>query len=369
MDKKIIKIVALIAASLLFLGILFPIFSMFTFAAPKDSKLLEYEQKETDALRDLYSIEIELNAASDKVYQAEQMIAETDKKIAELDEELAVIKAEEEKQLNKFKGRFVAICENGSSSYLELIFSATSFSDFIDKLVIAQELAEYDKNIIDSMQEVKNKIQNAKNEQEALRNQQEQTKIALDIALKELQEKSDNATKYLEKLQSDKKAYEAYLDAKAAEEARAKQRAGITRGNGNVNLAKIRNGMFMWPTTTTRITSNFSPNRVNPVTGVLRAHTGTDIGAFSGEPIYASSGGTVTLAESNGGYGNCVIINHGNNVSTLYAHMSAILVSAGQTVVQGQQIGRVGSTGNSTGPHLHFEVIIDGTAVDPMQFF
>ena len=125
----------------------------------------------------------------------------------------------------------------------------------------------------------------------------------------------------------------------------------------------------MWPTTSSAVTSEFSPSRVNPVSGQVRPHTGTDIGAESGAPIWASAAGTVVFAGENGGYGNCVIIDHGSGVKTLYAHMSAILTAKDAVVQQGDQIGRVGSTGNSTGPHLHFEVLIGEDPVNAMQFF
>jgi len=129
-------------------------------------------------------------------------------------------------------------------------------------------------------------------------------------------------------------------------------------------------GEFTWPTPSCHyITSHFSPRRKNPVSGVYKRHTGTDIGAAYGTTIVAANSGTVTLAGWNSGYGNCVIIDHGGGKATLYAHMSSYSVSKGQTVSKGQKIGAVGSTGNSTGPHLHFEILINGAAVDPMQFF
>ena len=125
----------------------------------------------------------------------------------------------------------------------------------------------------------------------------------------------------------------------------------------------------MWPTYTRYITSYFGM-RNNPVSGVYKSHDGVDIGAAYGTAIYAAAGGTVVTAGWYGGYGNCVMINHGNGYTTLYGHQSRIAVSAGQTVSQGQVIGYVGSTGNSTGPHLHFEVRASATAmpINPLSF-
>ena len=126
---------------------------------------------------------------------------------------------------------------------------------------------------------------------------------------------------------------------------------------------------MMWPSYTSYITSPYG-YRVNPVSGIYKLHAGCDVGASYGSAIYAAASGTVILASWNGGYGNCVMINHGNGYTTLYGHMSSIAVSVGQTVSMGQTIGYVGSTGNSTGPHLHFEVRSSATGgtMDPMGF-
>ena len=126
---------------------------------------------------------------------------------------------------------------------------------------------------------------------------------------------------------------------------------------------------MMWPSYTKYLTSPFGP-RIHPVNGVYKNHDGVDVGASYGSNIYAAAGGTVICAGPNGGYGNCVMINHGNGYTTLYGHMSRIAVTVGQSVAMGQTIGCVGDTGNVTGPHLHFEVRSSATAwpMDPMSF-
>ena len=109
--------------------------------------------------------------------------------------------------------------------------------------------------------------------------------------------------------------------------------------------------------------------RVHPITGEYKSHTGMDIASNQGTAVYACDSGTVVLAEWYGGYGNCIMIDHGNGYKTLYGHLSVISVSNGQTVSQGETIGQVGSTGNSTGPHLHLEVYKNGSRIDPEQFY
>ena len=140
-------------------------------------------------------------------------------------------------------------------------------------------------------------------------------------------------------------------------------------GEGSGSEEEPSGTWMMWPSYTHTINSPYGM-RTNPVSGIYKLHAGVDIGASYGTSIYAAAGGTVIQAGENGGYGNCVMVNHGNGYTTLYAHMSSIAVSNGQSVSQGQVLGYVGSTGNSTGPHLHFEVRVSatGSTMNPMGF-
>lgn len=156
-------------------------------------------------------------------------------------------------------------------------------------------------------------------------------------------------------------AEEASLEALIVERERElqaqQQAAGIANGAGTSG------GMFSWPVTGT-ITSPFGW-RSNPFGGAPEFHQGLDIAAPSGTTVTAAAAGTVIMAQWYGGYGNYILIDHGGGYSTGYGHLSAMYVSSGQSVTRGQAIGAVGSTGQSTGPHLHFEVRIAGKPVDP----
>jgi len=142
--------------------------------------------------------------------------------------------------------------------------------------------------------------------------------------------------------------------------------AGIPSGGG---ADIITLGIYIWPSNDSNYITSFFGTRVHPITGEVHHHTGIDIGAAYGTAVLAAADGTVTLAGWNGEYGYCVIIDHGDGNKTLYAHMSLLDVSAGQTVTQGQTVGFVGSTGTSTGPHLHFETFVNGSRVDPLLYF
>lgn len=142
--------------------------------------------------------------------------------------------------------------------------------------------------------------------------------------------------------------------------------AAVIGGGGTGTICL---GVYIWPSNDSNDITSFFGTRVHPIYGDVRQHTGIDIGASYGTDVLAADGGTVINSGWSGGYGNCIIIDHGKGNKTLYAHMSKLLVSTGQTVAQGQTIGLVGSTGNSTGPHLHFETYVNGSRVDPLQYF
>lgn len=135
-------------------------------------------------------------------------------------------------------------------------------------------------------------------------------------------------------------------------------------GTGTISM-----GVYIWPSNNSNYGTSFFGTRIHPIYGDVRHHNGIDISAVYGTNVLAADGGTVISSGWAGGYGNCIIIDHGNGNKTLYAHMSKLLVSTGQTVTHGQTIGLVGSTSNSTGPHLHFETYVNSNRIDPLQYF
>lgn len=369
MNKKTIKIIAIIIACLLVLAVVAPALSIFVFAVQSDETLKNMEKDESDAVEELKELEGKINELGDKIYQNNERIKEIDEELTDIEDELEDAEEKEGKQMDEFKSRIAATCENSGVSYLELIFSSSSISDFVDKLVIAKELAEYDKSVIDSMKEIKSGIEDKKKSREELKEEQEKAREDNETASEELETKKRDLEEFLSDLKEDKDEYKKYLDGIDSEEEAAKEKAGIDVSDDNVDLSKVPVGSLKWPTSSNNITDEFSPDRVHPVTGEVRPHKGVDIGGNQGDPVYAAEDGTVVFSDINGGYGNCIILNHGNGVNTIYGHMSTLLVENGAKVRKGEQIGRVGSTGVSTGPHLHFEVLINGIAVDPMQFF
>ncbi len=384
MSRKIVKITAIIISAIFILGLVGSLCMQFAFAASlqdqlnqanKEQKAAEQKRNEAQGkraktLEESQNLEKEIFALQDQVDTLSDQISETDGKLAEESAKLAVATQKAENQYDSFKERFRVMCEDGATSYLEILFSATSFSDLIDRLEIAKEISSYDKAIFDVMENSRLQIEESKNAIETLKTEQEARKAQKVEQTSALEAKKAENDAYIKELQADIASYSKVIEEKerAQDSLRQQIAASLSNSTSSGSRAYV-GGEFMWPATSTYITSAFSPSRKNPVTGKMRKHTGVDIGAGNGTPIKAANGGTVTLAGWNSGYGNCVIIDHGGGKATLYGHMSKILVSKGQSVSKGTEIGKVGSTGNSTGPHLHFEILINGTPVNPMNYF
>ncbi len=383
MSRKMVKIVSIIIAVALIFGIVASLAVELVYAETAQQKINQQQVKKNEAqeklnsnkqkraktLAEMEKFEKEAGEIQTQIDAIDKKIAETDKSLAEQQAKLDVAAARAEEKYDLFKERFRVMCEQGDVSYIEMLLSAKSFSDFVDKTEIVKEISEYDKKIFDEMEAVRLEIEKARDEIANLKKSQEESKNDLSTQKQALQKKQQEQQAYMRELESDAAAYQKVIDAAdAAMESLRRQISGsLSSSSGGKQYV---GGEFAWPTPSCHyITSHFSPRRKNPVSGVWKRHTGTDIGAAYGASIVAANSGTVTLAGWNSGYGNCVIIDHGGGRATLYAHMSSYSVSSGQYVQRGQQIGRVGSTGNSTGPHLHFEVLINGAAVDPMQYF
>ncbi|MBQ7036908.1 MAG: peptidoglycan DD-metalloendopeptidase family protein [Clostridia bacterium] len=262
--------------------------------------------------------------------------------------------------------------ERGSLSVLTVLFSADSFSDLLKRAELISQIAAYDDAVMERMEKAQAEIQAKK---QVLEEANTITKLNRDIQQNkkaELDAKKASLDSAMSALTADENAYRAALDeADAAEEALRAEIQALTNPSlgGTTTPPKYSGGKFCWPTpSTTYITSPFG-TRYHPIQKRNKTHTGIDIGAGHGASILAAEAGTVLRADWNSGYGNYVVIDHGGGVQTLYGHCSALLVKSGQTVSRGQQIALVGSTGVSTGPHLHFEVLINGSYTDPMAYF
>lgn len=264
--------------------------------------------------------------------------------------------------------RLVAMYELGEARPVEVLLQATSFTDFANRLYLLNQVVERDAELIDDYEDAQTSADqhraNVAAEERRLSQLQSQVRDQKD----RLTDWRDAATEKQSRLMTDKASYErdlAELEQNSHEVAAMLERLEHTRG-GQARLAKPWKGSLIFPVQG-HITSGFG-YRTHPIYHVRKLHTGIDIGASYGAPIHAAAGGVVVFAGRWGGYGNCVIIDHGGGLSTLYGHCSSLSVSEGQEVKQGQKIAAVGATGLATGPHLHFETRRNGRPVNPSGF-
>ncbi len=406
MTKKIIKPLfsALLALALVF-GLFIGVMPEKVTAASTQSEInalkdaksqLEDEassyQSTINSLRNKQASQLELKAALDskltvtnqQIMNLEEQIELHDQLIEQKTAEVEEAQAEADAQLVKYRTRIRAMEENGGYNYIEVIFGANSIAEFLSLIDDIGDIMKSDKELEDSYKASVAALKEAKAEYEEAQAELKQDKAELAQLKDELQVGISEAAAVISSLQSDinanasvlsdLKSQESELESqisakvkeleaqrKAEEEANKKDDdSGTKKGTGNL----------VWPSYCTYISSR-QGYRYHPISGVYSNHGGTDIAASYGSSIYAADSGTVTTAAYgwNGGYGNYVMIDHGNGMQTLYAHMSSIAVSSGQSVNRGQTIGYVGSTGNSTGPHIHFEMYVNGARVDPQSYY
>ena len=278
-----------------------------------------------------------------------------------------------DEQLEKYKVRVRAMEEAGRYSYFEVLFGANSIGEFLSLIDDIGDIMRSDKELENSYRESVEDLKAVKTEYEQAKTEMEDTKTELEDLKVQQEADIQQATAVIASLQSDINSNSSVLSQLSAQE--KELNADIQNKVNELNRQQEQNkpggntigtGNLVWPSYCTYITSRQGP-RTHPVTGEYKNHGGTDIGASYGSAIYAADSGTVVRSADgwNGGWGNYVMIDHGNGMQTLYAHMSSRAVSVGQTVSRGQTIGYVGSTGMSTGPHLHFEMYINGSRIDP----
>lgn len=312
---------------------------------------------------------------------------EMDAKKAEIttaQDELIAAKVDENEQYSSMKMRIKYMYESGDTQFLEMLLQAKDMTEFLNAAEYVSQISSYDRNMLIEFQDTVKQVADQEAALEAeytkltvmqtqLVDQQSQVQALLDtnnVKLTDIQSQIGENAAVLAKLQEEAAAAEAAAQAAAAAAEAAAQQAAAggndsytSAGSGNVVVSG--NGQFTNPCPgASYISSEFGEYR-SPSDP---AHKGRDYAAGTGTPIYAADGGSVIMAGWAGTAGNWVVIDHGNGLVTKYMHQTAVCVSAGQTVSKGQQVGYVGSTGDSSGPHLHFQAESGGTAVDPRNY-
>lgn len=300
----------------------------------------------------------ELDYIQAQISYSEDQIAATQEEIAATEERLAAQKA-------AFDARLVSMYKAGRISYVDVLFTSGSLSEFMSRIHYLKQIAEQDNSLIDEY--AANKATLVAQEQDLQTKMAEFQNLAANEQEKQVEVTSRSADRerYLESVQANREQLEKAEDEMDRQSKALEKIIQDLQAKGQKPQAHTLS--MMWPVSGGWISSYYG-NRYHPVLGYYRWHYGIDYAADSGAPIKAMEDGTVLLAGWNGDYGNCVILDHGGGVSSLYGHASKVLVRAGQDVVKGQTVALVGSTGLSTGPHLHFEVRVNGQTQDPLTW-
>ena len=388
-------------------------------------KIEELEKQQSDNFHDMQSLINQKDIIDQQVallyaemQNVDDQIAAYSLLIADKQEELELAQKRLAELNQKNKERIRAMEEEGELSYWSVLFKANSFSDLLDRLNMINEIAAADRRRLKEMSEAAEIVEKAKADLTAEKAELEKTKIEQEKTRQTLEAKNAEADKlladlvavsedlenlhnqfekdeedFLDKIAQKEKEYNDKLDEEASiaasikasieasiqesiriqesiEESRRPEALGTTKptGGGNHGSSDNPSGVtWLVPCKYTRVTSPFG-YRWHPTTGEWSMHKGVDLGAAKGTPIYATRSGTVTIATYHKTAGNYVTINHGDGYSSVYMHMTHYVVDVGDYVKAGELIGYVGSTGRSTGPHLHFGISYNGTYVNPMDY-
>lgn len=336
----------------------------------KKNKQLEYVNEElTTALLEIQKLDDEILQYETDLNKYETQLSKLQTSIDEAIEKIDLVQEDYQTREEILRERLVEMYKAGDVTYLEVLLSSKSLTEFISSYFLMRQLVEYDNKLIKQVEREKNdleytkaKLEKEQKEVKTIKAKKEQTTIILN-------NKKTLQKAHVNKLSEEEKKLQKEIIEYKKEVYRIQSLISQVSGEPNLQI-QYTGGDMIWPVAKegTAITSYYE-QREHPITGIIHYHSGIDIGnAYFGTPVVAALDGYVSYAGWLGGYGNCVIINHGNGVSTLYGHGQAILTTLHKEVKQGELIMEVGSTGNSTGPHLHFEIRINGYTVNPLLY-
>jgi len=412
------KRISLLLAMLMIFSLLFPTAgsAAYTDEIGKLEQVKENIQKDkieagnnAASLREQKASWVERKAALDEqtrltqeeILNTQQQIEVYNNAIAEKKAEAEAAQAAAEDAFAVYKKHLRTMEENGKlQTYMGVLIGAEDFTEILTRVDTLTEIMEYDKRIEQSYKDTRDAAITAKEEYEMLHGELEEKKHQLEDDVTRLEQELAVAAENIEALQKEIEKFEAIYNAalqreyavqnsinaiiaelKAAEEAAKNPQPTPPPADENTDTVpetpavkppdtSTVTGSYIWPLPSSKLVTSPFGNRVHPEYGTVKFHKGIDINAAMGASIVATDGGTVvTVGNDPAGYGIYVVIYHSGGRSTLYAHMNAAAVSPGQTVTQGQVIGYAGSSGVSTGPHLHFEIAVDGALHDPLGYF
>lgn len=344
------------------------------------TEIVGVKKEKSDAMKQVEELDSQINSYESEISELNTKISDLENRIEEQEKSLQEEQARYDKEQELLDERLVTLYEAGETSYLDVLLSSESITDFISNYYLVSQLAEYDTDLLQKIDESKKQIENTKNDMQknkdeiqSAKDEKQSKSDALKVSKKEkdaqvskLSSEEKNLQDQLEEYKQAEKAIDAKLKKYEAQANQASSGGG-TSSRGDSGSSGGSSG------------GSSASGFIRPVSGGYIGtgfygyanHNGVDFNGVAGQPVMAAKSGVVVEAASwNYSYGVHVVISHGNGVSTLYAHgvMGSLRVSEGQTVSQGQQLMNVGQTGNATGPHLHFGLKINGTYVNPAPY-
>jgi murein DD-endopeptidase MepM/ murein hydrolase activator NlpD len=342
------------------------------------AKVEHLKKKEAETSFILAVLQKRIENTSVKLADTQYRYEQTQRQIKVTDVKLREAETDLKKQIDATVSTVKRLYKYRYFDYLLFLFNSDDISTFLRRSVYFNYIIRQDNDTINEIKKKKEEIHDLKEDfkEKQVKIENISKKIAVQKTIYE--DQNQEQEEYLQQIQTDRKVYEREQSALESESNRiaamlrslAQQRRRQVASKGSSYTFKgpaFSGGRMGWPSASNVLTSYFG-YRVHPIFHTRKLHSGIDIGASYGMPIYAAADGVVVEAGWTGGYGKAVIIDHGNGIATLYGHSSAIYVSPGQPVKRGQLIAATGATGFATGPHLHFEVRVNGTPVDPLAY-
>ncbi len=336
-----------------------------------EKKIKAKEQEKDAQVEKRIELDVQISALEEDIDATNAVISEKDKEIAEKGAQIEQLQTEIDNNKETLQERLRITYEYGGLSYIEILLKADGFGDLLTKIALLKDIVTHDQEVINkfiadqtAIAEAKKVVETERSELVGARDILEDKQSDLKVLQAERQAIIDSLNADIAALEKEEKAAEAEYNSIMAQVKKAQQ-----SNSSSGTVVTKGTGQFVWPSTaSTRVTSSYG-KREKPNAAATSMHRGIDIGAPSGTDVVAADSGTVIVAGYGRSYGNYIVIDHGNGYTTLYAHNSRLCVSVGASVSRGQVIAKCGSTGNSTGPHIHFEISKNGTLVNPMNFF